>query len=214
MDTAIAATINPFAGMHPVTASPLEVEAARRAAEISIRETPYYVERFCERGRLFGASDGGWLITLCHADTDFARRQVTWLGRVLASRGMPRWLLQRHLEILHGELSRVEPEHPGCRVLPDAAALLRTLQHQHLPEPDARALASTFDLRADAAWAARLPGMGRILASAVADEAGGISNAVVSVTEWAADPARFPDRWVSAVEATVAEARGRVRSAG
>lgn len=212
MTTTIAATINPFAGMHPVTASPHEVEAVRRATETALREAPYYTERFGERSRLFGGSDGGWLVTLCGGDTDYVERQVLWLGRVLSSRGVPRWLLQRYLLILHDELAVSVPDAgPRCAALLHAASLLHDLQRRHVAEMDARALADAFELRADAAWSARLPGMGRILVGAVADEAGGITGAVGSVTEWAADPARFPDRWIFAVQATVTEARGRVR---
>lgn len=212
MQTSIAATVNPFAGMHPVTASPAEVEAVRRATEAALHETPYYLERYGERGRLFGGSDGGWLVTLCAGDAEFVERQVLWLGRVLASRGMPRWLLQRYLQLLHAELAAAGPEHAGkCALLMHGATLLERVQRLHLPEPDARTLVDTFGLRTDAGWLARLPGMGRILAGAVADEAAGISRAVEAVVEWAADPARFPGRWVSAVQTTVAEGRGRVR---
>jgi len=213
MDTSIAAVVNPFAGLHPVTASPDELRAVQRATEAALRETPYYLERFGERGRLFGGSDGGWLVTLCGGDAEYVERQVLWLSRVLSSRGIPRWLLQRYLQILHDELAGSVPDAgPRCAALLQAASLLHDMQRRHIPEPDARALASVFDLRADAAWRARLPGMGRILVGAVVDEADGIASAVVSVVQWAADPARFPPQWVAAVQATVTEARGRVRA--
>lgn len=212
--TTDAAAVNPYAGFHPVTASAQELNAVRRATEAALRETPYYLERWGERGRLFGGSDGGWLVTLCDGDTPYIERQVTWLGRVLAARGMPRWLLQRYLRILHDELARSLPGPDArCAALLHAGALLDAMQRRHIAEADAHALAGTFELRADAGWTARLPGMGRILVAAVGDEAGGIPSAVASVVEWAADPLRFPPRWVSAVETTVAEARRRVRPA-
>lgn len=214
MNTILAAAINPFAGYHPVTASPEEREAVQRATETALRDTPYYLERFGERGRLFGGSDGGWLVTLCDGDTPYIERQVLWLGRVLSSRGIPRWLLQRYLRILHDELARSVPRSGArCAALVHAGALLDAMQRRHLAEADARALAATFDLRADPRWVARLPGMGRILVGAVVDEAGGIPGAVASVVGWAADPEHFPAPWVNAVEATVAEARGRARRA-
>lgn len=212
METTIAAAINPFAGHHPVTASPPELRAVQRATEVSLREEPYYLERYGERGRLFGGSDGAWLVTLCRGDEPFVRGQVLWLGRVLAARGMPRWLLRRHLEILHDELADELPgDDPRCRVLLGAAGLLRDEQREHLSDADTRALADDFRALADPAWVARLPSMGRILAAAVADEAAGLARAVESVAEWAADPARFPPRWTAAVNATVADARGRAR---
>lgn len=213
METTIAALINPFAGVHPVTALPAELEAVRRATEASLREAPYYLERYGERGRLFGGSDGAWLVTLCRGDADFVEREVLWLGRVLAARGMPRWLLQRHLEQLHDELIYIIPDHGGrYRALLEACSLLRDQQRRHLSEADAHALAAAFDADADPAWVARLPSMGRILAAAAADEAAGIANAVESVEAWATDPDRFPERWVAAVRATLASARRSVRS--
>lgn len=214
METTFAAAVNPYAGLHPVTASPAEMEAVRRATEAALRETPYYVERYGERAQLFGGSDGGWLVTLCDADAEHLETQVLWLGRVLASRGVPRWLLQRYLGLLHDELARSVPQAGArCTALLHAAAVLAAQQRRHLPDAEVQALARAFELRTDTGWLARLPGMGHILVAAVADEAGGISGAVRSVVEWAADPARFPERWISAVHATVEEARARVRRA-
>lgn len=208
METTIAAAINPFAGVHPVTASAAELEAVRQATDASLREAPYYLERYGERGRLFGGSDGAWLVTVCRGDADFVERQVLWLGRVLAARGMPRWLLQRYLETLHDELIYRMPGHGGrYRALLDACSLLRDQQRLHLAETDARALAAAFDAQADPAWVARLPNMGRILACAVADEAAKIPNAVASVEPWATDPARFPERWIAAARAALANGR-------
>jgi hypothetical protein len=215
METTIAAVINPFAGVHPVTASPGELEAVRRATEASLREAPYYLERYGERGRLFGGSDGAWLVTVCRGDAEFVAKQVLWLGRVLAARGMPRWLLQRYLETLHEELVRAVPGHGDrYRGLLEACALLRDQQRQQLAEADCRALAAAFDADADPAWVARLPNMGRILAAAVADEAAALPNAVDSVEEWAADADRFPPRWVAAVRAALANGRRSVRRGG
>jgi hypothetical protein len=212
MQTTIAAAINPFAGVHPVTASSAELEAVRRATEASLREAPYYLERYGERGRLFGGSDGAWLVTLCRGDAAFVEKQVLWLGRVLAARGMPRWLLQRHLELLHEELVRAVPDHGGrYHAMIDVCALLRDQQRQHLAEADCRAIAAAFETNADPAWVARLPNMGRILAGAVADEAAEIPNAVESLEGWAADPDRFPPRWIAAVRAALTNGRRSAR---
>ena len=213
MDTIPASAINPSAGSHPVTSDPRELEAARRAGNASVAEFPYYLERFGERGRRFGTSDGAWLVTLCGFGAEHLRGQVLWLGTVLASRGMPRWLLERHLEVLHGELVRALPENADrYAALLDAAALLRGLRRARLAEEDFLELAEDFAARADPGLAERLPGMGAILAAAVADEADGLAGAVRSVEEWAADRAAFPESWTSAVRATIAGARGRVRT--
>jgi hypothetical protein len=213
MSTIPASAINPSAGSYPVTFDPRELEAARRAGNASVAEFPYYLERFGERGRMFGASDGAWLVSLCEFGTEYVRGQVLWLGSVLASRGMPRWLLERHLHVLHAELVRALPEHAErYAVLLDAAAHLGDLRRARIADEDFRELSRRFAARADPAVAERLPGMGAILAAAVADEADGVAGAVQSVEAWAADRSAFPEGWTSAVRATLAEARGRVRA--
>ena len=211
MTGTFANTLNPLAGLHVVSSDADEVEAARRAAEASLREFPYYRERFGERARMFGASDGAWLVTLCRGEREYVHRQVLWLGEVLSARGVPRLLLERHLEFLHRELLRLTSNADRCQPLLNAAVLLRTLRHEQIPERDFTALAESFDRRADPAWARRLPGTGAILASAAADEADGIGRAVASVAEWAADPSLFPETWIAAVHRTLDEARAVAR---
>lgn len=214
MNQAQASTLNPFAGSHPVTASAAEVEAAVRAADASLRAFAYYRARYGQRGRLFGRSDGAWLVGLCHGGDDaHVHEQVLWLGRVLASRGMPRWLLERHLEVLHRELVRASPPHAGrYAVLLDAARMLARRREARIPAAEAAALADAFLARADPTGAEGLPEMGRILVAAAADEADGIVNAVSSVAAWAADGSRFSGRWTAAVEDTLSVARSRCSS--
>jgi hypothetical protein len=208
MTTTFARTINPFAGWHAITPDPLEVEAARRAVEDSLAEFAYYRARFGDRAGLFGASDGAWLATLCQGEPEYVRKQVLWLGTVLSSRGIPRYLLERHIEFLHRALLAATGSEDRCRPLLDVARLLRALRQEQLGERDFQALAVAFDARADGA----LPRMGAILVSAACDEAAGIGRAVESVTEWASDPVRFPPQWTDAVSRTLAEARARIRS--
>jgi hypothetical protein len=212
MDTIPASAINPSAGSYPVTADPRELEAARLAGNASVAEFPYYLARYGERGRMFGASDGAWLVAMCDFGAEHVRGQVLWLGTVLASRGMPRWLLERHLQVLHAELVRALPENAE-RYAPllDAAAMLRGLRLARIAEHDFRALAEAFATRAEPELVERVPEMGAILAAAVADEADGLAGAVRSVVEWAGDRAAFPESWTSAVRATIAGARGRLR---
>lgn len=212
MNTTPAFTINPSAGAHPITSSPLELEAARRAAEISLKEMPYYQERYGDRGRLFGYSDGAWLATLCRGGPEHTESQILWLGTVLSSRGMPRWLLERHLAVLHAELVRVAPQDASCyALLLEVAGLLGRMREEQISPAAARKLAERFAREADAAWVKRIPEMGALLVAAVADEADGITNAVRSIEPWARDPARFPEEWRSAVQSTIAGARHQVR---
>jgi hypothetical protein len=212
MDTIPASAINPSAGSYPVTADPRELEAARLAGNASVAEFPYYLARYGERGRMFGASDGAWLVAMCDFGAEHVRGQVLWLGTVLASRGMPRWLLERHLQVLHAELVRALPEN-AHRYAPllDAAALLRDLRLARIAEHDFRELAEAFAARAEPELVERVPEMGALLAAAVADEADGLAGAVRSVEEWAGDRAAFPESWTSAVRATIAGARRRLR---
>lgn len=210
MTPTYADTVNPLAGLHVVTSDPDEIEASARAAETSLRAYPYYRERFGERARMFGASDGAWLVTLCQGEPEYVRRQVLWLGTLLSARGVPRWLLERHLEILHHELLLLTSSVDRCKPLLQAALYLRTLRREQMAERDFAALSAAFEERVGPEWAARLPGMGSILVSAVVDEAAGVGRAVESITGWAADPALFPGSWIAAVRRTLAEARNLV----
>jgi hypothetical protein len=61
-------------------------------------------KRYGERGWRFSLSDSGWLQTLRELSPDAARAQLLWLSNLLAARGMPRYLMARHLEHPHAEL--------------------------------------------------------------------------------------------------------------
>lgn len=215
MDPVFAATINRFAGAHAISSDAQEVAAALRAGEASLREFPYYLARYGERGRLFAGSDGAWLVTVCDAGEEVAREEVLWVGRVLSSRGIPRRLLERHLLVLHGELTRTFAERaPRYAPLAAAAAHLAARRRGRISDAETDELTRGFLDRADPAVAARLPEMATILAGAAADEADGIARAVESVESWAADPDRFSPSWISAVEQTLAAARRICASRG
>lgn len=212
MTTAFADSINPAAGAHPITSLPEELDAARRASNVSIARWPYFLERYGERGRNFGHSDGAWLAVLCRGDQETLTSQVLWLSGVLASRGMPRMLLEMHIRVVHDELVRARPrDRELYAMLLNAADHLRDLRLARISQADADELGAAFEEDADELDVRRLPGMGRILAAAVADEADGLANAVRSVESWAADPAIFPASWRQAVARTLADARARVR---
>jgi hypothetical protein len=201
--------LNPEAGNHVVTSDPREVKAARRAAQRSWAEFPYYGHRYGTRGRQFSLSDSGWLATLVDLTPGPAVEQVKWLGGVLSSRGMPQWMLERHLAILHEELSAALPESAGrYSILLLCAGELRALREAHFTPARFQALADAFEARVGEPWKRRLRGMGGILVAAVADERSGIEHAVPSLAEWACDPGRFPPEWIAAVQETLERARG------
>lgn len=204
--------VNPEAGSHPIPSDPREVEAALRAGEITWKRFPYYEERYGERGRRFTRSDSAWLVTLCDHEPKVAIEQVAWLGSVLAARGMPRWLLELHLGALHGELVRTIPDlAPAYANLLTGAEWLATERRAHVGDDVLRDLTLTFDSRVAPEWSERLPETGALLAAAVADDRAGVENAVASLVSWLADPARFPDVWIAAVETTLREAQALAR---
>jgi hypothetical protein len=207
-----AMALNPSAGTHPVTTDPREVAAAGRAGERSLKEFPYYLERYGERGRLFALSDGAWIVTLCaNPDTAAITAELSWLAQVLSSRGMPSLLLEKHLEFMEEELKRAVPERADdYGRLAIARGSLREARTRILPESEFESLGSSFAGSSDREADARLPRMGAILVSAVVDEAAGVGRAVASVEEWVGEPGRFSEKWLNAVRATIAAAREKV----
>jgi hypothetical protein len=207
-----ARALNREAGHHAIAADPRELHAAAAAGERSWRDFPYYALRFGERGERFTRSDSAWLAALPAESAERLCEQVAWLGRVLASRGMPQRLLELHLRVLAEELTRAVPERAAAYAkLGTAADRLADARSVHVPDELLRELGREFDAEADAAWVARLPGSGELLASAVADERQGIWRAVESLAPWFADERRFPPRWIQAVESTLRRARARAR---
>ncbi|HET7460947.1 MAG TPA: hypothetical protein VFJ82_06855 [Longimicrobium sp.] len=209
-----AGLINPAAGSYPVTGDPREVAASVEAGERSWREFPYYQARFGERGRLFGHSDSAWLSLVAGSPQGQVNAEVMWLGSVLSSRGMPQYLLERHLEFLHEELCNAVP---GKRETYDrllrAAEMLRGLRTSQISEEFFRREAAEFERRVGPEWAERFPRMGTLLVSAAADERLGIGRAVPAIEEWVTDPARFPEPWIQAARQTLRRARGGAEGA-
>lgn len=206
-----AGLINPAAGSYPVTSDPREVAASVAAGERSWQEFPYYEARYGDRGRLFGHSDSAWLSLVAEGPQSQVNAEVMWLGSVLSARGMPQYLLERHLEFLHEALCAAVPE--KCDVyerLRGAAEMLRGLRTAQISGDYCRLLAAEFDERVGPEWHARFPHMGALLVSAAADERLGIGRAVPVLEEWVTDPQRFPPEWTEAARETLRRARGGV----
>ncbi len=202
------ATLNPDAGTHPICGDSRELAAAVRAGQRSWQRFPYYAQRFAERGERFTRSDSAWLVSLTDCGAEVVEEQVAWLGRVLASRGMPRYLLELHLEVLHTELVAAVPAKTAIYdPLLGAAASLRALRLRHVDEPVFVELGAAFTQEVGDEWDARLPGTGSLLVAAVADEGTGLPLAVPSIVRWMTDPSRFPGPWIAAVQRTIAAAR-------
>jgi len=204
--------LNPEAGSHAVTTDPRELRAALDAGERSRRRFAYYERRYGERGRRFTQSDSAWIVTLAGHPPGVAEHQLRWLGALLAARGMPRWLLEEHLEALHSELVAAVPEKPGAYdELLRVAGVFRAERLGHLDETTCAELTQAFDRRVGSTAATGLPEAGGLLVAAVAEEEAGLVGVVDSLMQWLADPARFPAEWVGAANETVASARALAR---
>ena len=206
------AALNPQAGNHAITVDPVELAAALRAGERTWQRFPYYEMRYGERGRRFTASDSAWIVTTAHQQLSDARRELRWLGEVLAARGMPRWLLELHLAELHAQLVSAKPENRAVydRLLP-VVAMLRAERFRHLDEATSAELVEQFDRRTASDLGPSVPEAGALLVAAVADERAGVKGSVESLVSWLADPARFSVDWVAATTETLAAARHRAR---
>ena len=206
--TFLVTSINPEAGRHAVPADSREVAASIRAGDHCWNKYAYFEQRYGERGRRFARSDAAWKATLYHYEPEQISQQVRWLGRVLAGRGMPTFLLQDQLEVLVRELTAAVPEKKADyeKLLP-AAAELGAARRRHLSDAQFAALAAEFDQAVGLEWCARMPHVGTLLACAVADELEGSQLAVSSLRSWLTEPARFPAEWIAAAEATLLRAR-------
>ncbi len=101
-----AGMVNAEAGHHAVSTRAAPLRAAVRAAHATWQAFDYYEARYGGRGARFAGSDSAWLVSLAPLEADQAVAQVQWLARVLAARGMPSWLLERHLDDLSAEVRR------------------------------------------------------------------------------------------------------------
>lgn len=207
----LATELNIDAGMHSIPADLREIEAALAAGEETWRHFAYYAARYGGRGRRFTASDAAWLVTLARDDATRTSQQVHWLAALLASRGMPRLLMEVHLQHLAATLTARVPERAArYRALAAAAHELHEERTAVLAEPRARDLVARFS--ADLEREAQLSPVeaGTLIVAAVADEALNVPGAVKALVSWLCDPARFTTRWRDAAQRLVADARAAV----
>ncbi len=206
-------SLNPEAGRHPVPADAREVEASLRAGLRCWSLFPYYDLRYGERGRRFTRSDGAWLATLYKFEPDKIGQQLRWLGRVLATRGMPTILLEAQLGILFEELSAAVPERRSeyLRIL-QAAEALAGARARRLDNAQLNTLGRDFNDAVGPEWSARYKNAGELLAAAWVDEMEGSEGAVENIRIWMTDPARFPPDWIAAVHDTLNRARALAAS--
>lgn len=197
---AIAQALNADAGAHEVTHDPREIMAAVDAGIETWAQHPYYAARYGTRGRRFTRSDSAWLVTLVDLAEPVRRERLDWLGRMLATRGMPTLLLEAHLRHLHQALVAAIPERAARYGGLESAS--RALAERRLAAlPDFDALATGVPHHAE------LGSLGPIVVSAVVDERLGIPGVVASVDSWLAAPQRLDPARLAAVRQVIERAR-------
>ena len=202
-----ATSLNPEAGSHLVPQDLREIEAAQRATERCLLEYPYFVWRYGERGRRFTDSDGAWLVVLTQYPQARIEKQIAWLGGVLATRGMPRVLLQRHLELLYEELLlKIPDKEKDYAKLLSAANRLVEQRRMCITDEAMDDIRQRFDRAAGAAALQKLSGTAVVLIGAVVDEHSGHRGALDSVREWHTDSIKFPADWIDAVNQCISDA--------
>jgi len=227
--------LNPEAGYVPAPEDPRELAAALRAGNISNRIFPYLDWRYKERGRRFTKSDSGWLVWLTRHRWAHVIEQVVWLRDLLSNRGMPSTILETHLRVLFRTLTRSIPEgERRYRSLTDSAQQLQEQREEQISSSRSRQLAADFVGELGYGSSPLVEGAARLVIAAVADEKLGVTHAVESLESWITDASQwresddlrdrltptqrrvldaesFPQRWRSAIERTIADARRRER---
>lgn len=199
-----AAVLNPEAGAYPVTTDATLVRAAVRAAQRSFDVMPYYGVRYGERGARFASSDSAWLISLAPLEEEQAIRQVAWLSRVLAGRGMPSWLMELHLDELVTQV-REAVDDAAVGALPAAAATLAVARRRHVDD-DLLDLADTW-AQEGAGDGLPVPRTGALVAAATADVLLGVTADDHVLFDWLTDRERVG----AEVAAAIHDVRDRVR---
>jgi hypothetical protein len=204
----LAGALNREAGQHPVPRDVREVQAALIAGERTRDAFRYYDARYGERGLRFTRSDSAWLVTVGREPLVEARRQVAWLGRLLSTRGMPRYLLESHLRELHDQLAKLVSEQiEDYAALDTIAGEMAAERDQLLGRTEFEALIQSFAPGTPGPLSPREAGT--LLVAAVVDEEQGIPNAVKSLCQWLDDPVRAPAAWRAEIARTLARARAR-----
>ncbi len=195
---------NAESGEHPLPKDKREIEAVICATRRCYEAHPYFIERFGARGEAFARSDGGYLATLGGNPQSYVLAQVNWLAELLSCRGMPRWLMESHLDLLCEELSKAVPARLARhQKLLRASPALRSARQTRIGQADFEALSAQFETAAGTG----LTNAGGLLLAAVCDEACGITKAVPSLIIWLGDAERFSSQWCDAVGETLTRAR-------
>ncbi len=178
-------SLNPEAGQHPIPSDERELRASVAAAHRCWNAFPYFEMRYGDRGKRFAASDAAWLTTLCNLEVGALIDQVFWLADVLSVRGIPTWLLENQLRMLHEELMKARPEEMArYERLLLASDVLRSRRASAFSEEKMVAfgheLKERFFRGSNGPW----KDLCLVLAAATADEVSGIQGSLEAVLSW------------------------------
>ena len=206
-----ATRINPEAGNHPIPEDEREIAAALKASGRGWDAFPYYELRYGERGKRFSDSDTCWLVTLTALDQETIQKQVDWLCRVLATRGMPTLMMEQTLRFLFEELSQTVPDRVAAyEKLRISADFLKESRESRIQETALQSLASEFEQAVGTELAKKYKNTGNLLVSAVVDEKNGIEGSTDALQEWLTDAGRFSTEWIRAVKKTIGKANNHM----
>jgi hypothetical protein len=204
--------VNPFnaeAGFTPAPSAPEDIALVEQSARVVWRAFPYFAWRFGERGRSFGRSDAGFLVTLAQRTKERAHEQVDWLTRLLAARGMPAVLMEVQLESL-ARLAR-RRRRPGAELFAATAGELRVRRLAALPAPVFAACEALC--RGAAGGDGRRRGAGVLVAAAVADRVSGVGPYDDALVSWLQAAVADDAAWGAACAAAHAHALANARGA-
>lgn len=203
--------INPEAGNHPIPDDQREIDAALAASSLCWKEFPYYEHRYGQRGKRFSDSDTCWLATLTAMRQDRMQRQIDWLCRVLAARGMPSLMMEYALGVLHKELAKAVPEKSEAyQKLRVSADCLKMARMGLLDENRFLCLGRQFDRKVGPAMATKFKNTGLLLVASIVDEKNGISGSKKALIDWLSDANMFSSRWIEAIDEIVQKAEALV----
>lgn len=173
-----ATVLNPATGGHHVATDLDVLRTATRAASLSYGAAPYYRDRYGRRGADFSVSDSSWIAHLVDAPQETAAHQVTWLSTMLTHRGMPTWLMERHLATMVDQLGGA-----GLTVgaLPHALTVLEARRRAAVDDD----LLEQADIWVrETVVAPPTAPTGRLVAAAVADVRSGVAPSSAPLMDW------------------------------
>jgi len=200
-----ASDINPEAGGHTVPQNPMDIVLALQAGKMAWEAFPYLQMRFGERGMRFTSSDSCWLLALTQLPTEAATKNLNWLRRVLAPRGIPTIILTQHLRQIAKLLNDAHAVQSSCRSESYTAFLDNVDLEQKYTNQYLHNSTQEFSRKMASCSGLRVPDAAELIASAWLDERAGITGAFEASKCWFVSPATFSPDWIELVEGFVAE---------